>query len=178
MNDIWFETTIYCCNKVSKITAVGIQLYWTVNWFGAKTCLRYKIMTDLRKIRLCSGTSVSEQEGCFWNSSGENSADLPSLLGVMSPSVSFAWPSQHPSETEQGLPLHSKESWGWRQHFQRRFQCSARTQFVRIFVLPQAKYDSHWVDRDFLFKKWIQRHASPTPLPPISMKNRVNAFGY
>lgn len=51
LNDVWFETTIYYCNKVSKITAVRIQLYWTVNWFWAKTCLHHKIMTGLRKIR-------------------------------------------------------------------------------------------------------------------------------
>lgn len=64
---------------------------------------------DLRKIRLCSGTSVSEQEGRLsQSSSGKNGADLPSPLGVTSPSISLCVASQHPSETEQGLPLHSR----------------------------------------------------------------------
>ena len=152
MNDIWFETTIYCCNKVSKITAVGIQLYWTVNWFWAKTCLHYKIMTDLRKIRLCSGTSVSEQEGRFWNSSGKNGAGLPSPLRVTSPSVSLcvALPASQWDRT--GTPTPQQRVLGRRRHLQRRFQSSAGAQFVRIFALPQAKYDGHWVDRDFLLK--------------------------
>lgn len=69
--------------------------------------------------------------------------------------VTFRFPVRGPPSipVRQNRDSHSTaESWGQRRHLQRRLQSSARARFVRIFALPQAKYDSHWVDRDFLLK--------------------------